>query len=125
MEIVLFDHNEVAHEQLEKDLETKQLTTLNRATGTGKSFIALKYLYKNRDKRILYLTPTYPIFYQLINKHMKTLGINKNEFRKFDNIIYGNLLKMDMQQLAKEYDIIVLDEYHRAGAKKWGKKLKD
>ena len=125
MEIILFDHNEVAHEQLEKDLETKQLTTLNRATGTGKSFIALKYLYKNRDKRILYLTPTYPIFYQLINKHMKTLGINKNEFRKFDNIIYSNLLKMDMQQLAKEYDIIVLDEYHRAGAKKWGKKLKE
>ena len=125
MEIVLFDHNEVGHEKLEAKLNDTNLTAINHATGTGKSFIALKYLYKNRDKRILYLTPTYPIFYQLINKHMKTLGIKKSDFKKIDNIIYSNLLKMNMEDLVKEYDIIVLDEYHRAGAKKWGKKLKE
>ena len=30
-----------------------------------------------------------------------------------------------MEELAKKYDIIVLDEYHRCGAKEWGTKVKE
>lgn len=126
MEIKLFEHNEIAFKKLVEKLKKSQFAAINHATGTGKSFIALKYLYEYcREKRVLYLSPTYPIFNQLIKDHMKTLGINISDFEKLDNIIYRNLLGRDMETLIKEYDIIIYDEYHRCGAKKTGKKIKE
>ena len=125
MAISLFPHNEKAYQLLIDKLRDNQRVTVNNATGTGKSFIALKYLYDNRDKRILYLTPSYPIYNQLIGPHMKDIGINYSDFKRLDNIIYPNLLKMDMKEIADNYDIIVFDEYHRCGAKEWNKKIKE
>lgn len=119
----LFKHNEEGYEALIDCLDKNQMATINHATGTGKSFIILKYIYNNRDKRILYLCPTYYIFDQLIYEHMKSLGISYDEFYKLDNVIYHNILKMDMKSIAENYDIIILDEYHRCGAKKWWKKI--
>ena len=51
---------------------------------------------------------------------MAELGIDKSLIPYLDFQIYRNLLKMDMEKLAAKYDIIILDEYHRCGAKKWG-----
>lgn len=121
--ILLYPHNELAYQKLNESLKHHQLVSIDHATGTGKSFIILKYLYENRHKKILYLSPTYPIIDQLINEHMPDLGINKGEFRQFDTNIYRNFLKMDMNALAREYDIIVVDEYHKCGAKKCVKKI--
>jgi len=124
-EIHLFEHNEIAYRKLESFLQNNQKASVDHATGTGKSFIALKYLFNHKDKRILYLTPTYYIFQQLRDVHMPKLGIEKNDFSTFENIIYPNLLKMNMEKLAEEYDVFVLDEYHRCGAKLWGTKIKE
>ncbi len=123
--IVLLPHNEEAFIKLKKCLEDNQLVAINHATGTGKSFIVVKYLYENKNKRILYLSPSYPINDQLLQEHTKELGIDAKEFSKIDTMIYRNLLKMDMEKLASDYDIIVLDEYHRCGAKKWGIKVNE
>lgn len=124
-EIHLLPHNEEAFIKLNKCLENNQFVAINHATGTGKSFIILKYLYKNKSKRILFISPSYPINDQLLEEHAKELGIDIDEFTKIDTLIYSNLLKMDMNELAKNYDIIVLDEYHRCGAKKWGIKVNE
>ena len=121
--IDLLPHNEEAFIKLKKCLENNQLVAVNHATGTGKSFIILKYLYENKGKRILFLSPSYPINDQLMQEHTKELGIDVKEFSKIDTLIYRSLLKMDMDELASNYDIIVLDEYHRCGAKKWGIKV--
>ena len=121
----LLPHNEEAFIKLKKCLEDNQFVAINHATGTGKSFIILKYLYEYRNKRILFLSPSYPINDQLIQEHTKELGIDIKEFSKFDTLIYRNLLTMDMDELANNYDIIVLDEYHRCGAKKWGAKVNE
>lgn len=121
----LLPHNEEAFIKLKKCLVDNQLVAINHATGTGKSFIILKYLYENKDKRILFLSPSYPINDQLLHEHTKELGIDVKEFSKIDTLIYRNLLKMDMDELARNYDIIVLDEYHRCGAKKWGIKVNE
>lgn len=121
--IDLLPHNEEAFAKLKKCLENNQLVSVNHATGTGKSFIILKYLYENKGKRILFLSPSYPINDQLMQEHTKELGIDVKEFSKIDTLIYRSLLKMDMDELASNYDIIVLDEYHRCGAKKWGIKV--
>ena len=123
--IQLLPHNEEAFNKLKHCLEDNQLVAINHATGTGKSFIILKYLYENRDKRILFLSPSYPINDQLIKEYTKELEISVNEFQKLDTLIYRSLLKLDMNELASNYDIIVLDEYHRCGAKKWGIKVNE
>ena len=122
-QIKLFPHNEDGYNKLKDCLNDNQMASLNRATGTGKSFILLKYLYDNKDKRILYLSPNYPIIDQLVDFHMKDLGISTDEFYKFDTMIYINLLKMNMEELANNYDIVVLDEYHRCGSPLVGLKI--
>lgn len=122
-EVKLLPHNEKAYNKLIACLKSNNFVAINHATGTGKSFIMLKYLYENRDKRILYLAPTYPILEQLTEDHMEELGINISEFKCFDTMIYRNLLSYYVDDLTEKYDIIVLDEYHRCGAKKWGDKV--
>ena len=123
--IKLLPHNEFSYEKLSDFFKYNQKGSINHATGTGKSFIILKYLYENKNKRILYLAPTYPILDQLINEHMGELNIDRAEFIKFDAMIYRNLLDMNMKDLARKYDIVVFDEYHRCGAEKWGIKVKE
>ena len=124
--VVLLPHNEEGYNELTECLEEHQVATLNRATGTGKSFIGLKYAYEHRDKRILIIAPTYPILDQWTEDHMEELGISKKEFTKLDTMIYSNLLKIDdMEELASQYDVVIFDEYHRCGSQKWGKKARE
>jgi len=123
-EIILFEHNEIGYNKLVDTLKDNACATVNHATGTGKSFIALKYLYKNRDKKYLYLAPTYHILNQLIERDAKTLGIDKEELN-VDTAIYGTLLKMDMRELYEKYDGFILDEYHRGGSMEVYKKLSE
>ena len=122
-EISLFEHNELAFDKLNEALASGNCATINHATGTGKSFIALKYLYENRDKKYLYLAPTYQILDQLI-EDAKKIGINPNELN-IDRLIYVNLLDMDMKELFSKYDGIIFDEYHRCGAKETFYKIKE
>ena len=121
--ISLLPHNEEAYQKLVNGLEDKQFVSINHATGTGKSFIISKYLSDNKDKRILYLSSTYAILEQLVNEHFDELGIDRSLFNKLDTMIYSNLLNIDVSNLAHQYDIIILDEYHRCGALKWGMKI--
>ena len=96
-EISLFEHNELAYNKLIDALSRGKCATINHATGTGKSFIALKYLYENRDKKYLYLAPTYQILDQLMVDAQK-LGINPEELN-IDTFIYRSLLDMDINEL--------------------------
>ena len=120
--VSLFEHNEKAYKKLNKTLANKKCATINHATGTGKSFIALKYLYENRNKKYLYLAPTYEILDQLMNDCHK-IGITSSDIN-VDTMIYKNLLKMNMNEIYEKYDGIILDEYHRAGAKETYKQIK-
>lgn len=120
--VSLFEHNEKAYEKLIEALKDDKCTTINHATGTGKSFIALKYLYEHRDKKYLYLAPTYPIIDQLLESCYK-IGITPKDIN-IDTMIYHNLLGKDMEQIYGEYDGFIFDEYHRTGAKETYKKIK-
>ncbi len=120
--VELFEHNERAYRLLQESLKNNKCTTINHATGTGKSFIALKYLYENRDKKYLYLAPTYPILEQLRADCYK-IGITPEDIN-VDTMIYRNLLEMDMKKLYQEYDGIFFDEYQRTGAEETYKRIK-
>lgn len=120
-EIELFPHNEEAYQKLISCLDSNQMVSINHATGTGKSFIILKYLAEHSKRKVLFLSPSYPINDQLVDAHMKELGMDKNQFEVFDTEIYSNLLGKNMEEIAAKYDLIILDEYHRCGAPEWGK----
>lgn len=123
IDVTLLPHNEEAYQRLIEGLKDKQFVSINHATGTGKSFIMLKYLLNNRDKRILYLAPNYAILDQLVNEHIEELGLDKKAFKKLDMMIYSSLLRKNVKEMADNYDIVILDEYHRCGAEQWGEKI--
>lgn len=123
IDVTLLPHNEEAYQKLIEGLKDKQFVSINHATGTGKSFIMLKYLLNNRDKRILYLAPNYAILDQLVNEHIEELGLDKKAFEKLDMMIYSSLLRKNVKEMADNYDIVILDEYHRCGAEQWGEKI--
>ena len=103
--IKLLPHNEKAYSNLIKCLEKNQFVSIDHATGTGKSFIVLKYLYEHRNKRLLYLSPSYSINNQLTDTHMKELGIDKKVFKSLDIMTYSGLLRKNIDVLASQYDI--------------------
>lgn len=111
--VELFEHNEIGYQELCRALETNNTATLNRATGTGKSFILLKYMYMHKDQRFLYVSPSYNVIDQLIEDCID-LGIDPKEL-KLDTIIYRNLSRNTVQKLVDNYDVIVFDEHQRTG----------
>ena len=124
LSLKLFEHNEQGYKCLLEMLEDNKCAVINHATGTGKSFIALKYLAEHQDKKALYLAPTYPILDQLLERDAQTLGLDSEELN-VDTMIYRTLLDLDMKELYDKYDVFIFDEYHRTGATKTNKKLKE
>ncbi|MBR3280540.1 MAG: DEAD/DEAH box helicase family protein [Clostridia bacterium] len=122
-EVKLFSHNEEGYENLCDTLKNNKCATINRATGTGKSFIALKYLNNNTDKRYLYLAPTYQILDQL-DSAARSIGIDTKDLN-FDRMIYNTLLGLDMKELFEKYDGFIFDEYHRCGAQETFYKIRE
>lgn len=121
-DIKLFLHNEEAYKALVKSLNEYPLSFIEHATGTGKSFIILKYLYaKMRKKKILFVSLHDEMFDQLFGKQMHTLGMKKSDFFKFDTLIYHNLPKYDPKKIVEDYDCIIFDEAHHCGAPEWSK----
>lgn len=120
--VELFEHNEIGYQKLNQVLIDNDSAVINHATGTGKSFIAIKFMHENRDKKVLYLAPTYFILRQL-ERDCKKLGISIEDLN-VDRMIYRGLLGQDMEALYKKYDVIIFDEFHRLGAKDTYKQLK-
>ena len=120
MSIVLYKHNAYAYNQVEERLKTSSRTCVIHPTGSGKSFIAIKWLYENRDKKCLFLTSQKPIIDQII-RHIENCGMTLADFPNLSFELYSNVSE-DYANNHKA-DCIVLDEFHRCGAPEWGKNL--
>lgn len=99
----------------------EQRVALAHATGTGKSYATCAIIELGNFKNVLYLSPS-----NHINKYFERVVIKNLGNRQAINILatYSFLLHRDLSALAGKYDLIVLDEYHRLGAKEWGKAVK-
>ena len=88
MAVELYKHNAYAYEQIEEKLKTSNRTCVIHPTGSGKSFIAIKWLYENRNRNCLFLTSQKPIIDQII-RHIESCGLTLNDFPnlKFDTRI--------------------------------------
>ena len=117
MGIELYEHNEKAYRAVRKMLDEKGLAAVVHPTGTGKSFIAFKLCEDEPDKTVCWLGPSEYIFKtQLENLKAADGGEPKNI--KF--YTYAKLMMMSEAEMAEiRPDIVVYDEFHRAGAQMW------
>ena len=121
MGVELYKHNAIAYEKVTKMLETSDRACVVHPTGCGKSFIGLKWLDDNRDKRTIYLAPNVSILRQ-ITKHIESCGMSIKEFPLLKRYTYSKLSRMSKEEISKlNAELIVLDEFHRCGASEWSK----
>ncbi len=117
MSIELYPHNKTAYESVLKFLERYGRAAVIHPTGTGKSMIAFKLAEEHPGSRVCWITPSAYIF----RTQLENLGSSHT----FSNIVfmtYAGLMRAKeemMEELLPDY--IVLDEFHRCGAKEWGK----
>ncbi len=119
MDIRLFEHNMQAYESAVSLLSEQGRAAVIHPTGTGKSFIGFKLCQDNLGKRILWLSPSERIFQtQLENLAAVTEGWQPENVTF---LTYAKLTQSAPQFLTDlRPDYIILDEFHRCGARAWG-----
>ena len=111
---ILREHNQETYEKIVKGLVTSNKVLFEQATGTGKSYLALKFLHDHaQGKRVLFVSPSNAIKDSFTDLCNKWLG---EDYCEFDTCLYQGL----KGKQNKHYDIIIFDEVHRMGAKTWG-----
>lgn len=118
MAIALYEHNQKAYDAAEAMLSQTGRAAIVHPTGTGKSMIAFRMIEKYPEKRFVWLAPSDYIFQTQLENAQKaspTLACAQTVF-----ITYAKLMLMTEAEMAElRPDIIILDEFHRAGAEHW------
>ena len=99
-------------------LEEEGKAAVIHPTGTGKSFIGFKLCEEFYDKTICWLSPSEYIYRTQVENLIATGAEEPQNIRFYT---YAKLMFMTREELDEiEPDYIVLDEFHRCGAKMWG-----
>lgn len=117
MSIHLFEHNQKAYEAVTEMLEKDGMAAVIHPTGTGKSMIAFKLVEEHPLNHFLWLSPSEYIY----QTQVENLNV------KFPNIqfmSYSRLMKNEDCIETLHPDYIIVDEFHRCGAREWGKSIK-
>ena len=135
-ELGLQKHQQDAYKLVQRAYKNGNKASVVIPTGCGKSFITLQLMADNKDKRILFMAPTKTIKNQMYNyiaryvvgeeptKERTTRMIAENYFPNLKIMLYPSLLKVKDEQMSRlNSDIIIMDELHRTGADKWGKRI--
>lgn len=104
--IDLLPHNREAYEKVATALKTQNKAAVVHATGTGKSYIV--GAVSNDYDKVLVVAPNNFVLDE-------TYKVCKDGvvFRTYASVMYD-------KEYDTNYDLIVLDEFHRSGAEKWG-----
>lgn len=134
--ITLKEYQQRAVDKADRLFEEKRFASIILPTGAGKSYVALDQLLKHKDESMAYFAPSNEILEQIKDKIVKsihgkegTLGKSKDEivkeiFPQLSFETYQSLLQKSPEELQEtKYQFMVLDELHRTGAEKWGRKL--
>lgn len=111
--IELLEHNKETYERLCNVLEDNNKCALVQATGTGKSYIAGKYIEEHANTALI-LVPTNAI----ADAWNDLLSEIKQEV---DIVTYQAFAKEPQNYL--DYDLVISDEMHHLGSDVWGKKF--
>ena len=119
---ILFEHNQRAYEAAVEMMEATGRAAVIHPTGTGKSFIAFKLCADHEKESICWLSPSEYIFATQEEKWRQAGGKTLENIEFFT---YAKLMrrkeKGDGEELLKQKpSFIILDEFHRLGAARWG-----
>lgn len=105
----LYPHNQDAYKKVMEAFKTSNRTCICHPTGTGKSYIVAAVC--QHFEKVLVLAPNMFV----LNQQEEALKGHKS----VSYMTYAWLL-LHYSEIKTKYDIIVLDEFHRAGAEEWG-----
>ncbi|MDX2370869.1 MAG: Helicase associated domain protein [Colwellia sp.] len=112
----LIAHNLSTYNTTKELFKTQQRVSTIQATGTGKSYLIGQHLLDNVDKQCLVLAPSAFILDQ---QERLLPWLTNVEYMTYSKASYST--NDEWESLLPEF--IVLDEFHRGGADKWGKGL--
>jgi len=116
--IKLLPHNKIAYSKAKSILKKQNKTSVVQPTGTGKSYIISSILSDHLNKKALVLAPSNFILENL--KENAYWAVNNTIF-----MTYSKLIKLNEKELKElSLDLIILDEFHRTGAEKWGESVR-
>ena len=104
----LLPHNNEAYLKVIEHFKDNNRAAVVHATGTGKSYIIASVADKFPG-RVIVLAPNY-----FVLDESRKLCSERIEFRTFASLMYD-------ESPASDYQLICIDEFHRAGAEEWGK----
>lgn len=115
--IELFEHNKTAYAAALALLDETNRACVIHPTGTGKSFIAFKWVEDNPDGRFVWLSPSENIFDTQLANVKRVSGFEPGNVTF---LTYARLMVMSEEEIkALAPTHAVLDEFHRAGAERW------
>ena len=118
MSLELYPHNRRAYGAALALMQSSGKAAVIHPTGTGKSYIGFELAQEHSHSRVLWLTPSEYIVRTQLENLLRTSGWQP------DNITfltYAKLMSLDEPAIkALRPGWIVLDEFHRCGAEKWG-----
>ena len=118
--IDLYPHNRDAYEKLCSMLSSSNKACIVHPTGTGKSFIGMEYVLDHPSERVLWLTPSDYIRVEQSRAFSRAglTGLPNN----LAYMTYATAMsKARRDDEISSADVIVLDEFHHAGAPEWSK----
>lgn len=115
--VELYNHNKETYDKAVAVLDKYNKVLIVQAPSTGKSFILMKLIQeKYTNKRILIVIPTYSIRFN-IESYKEWDGHNVTFYS------YSYICSKGCDECMKDFDVIVFDEVHHAGARLWGQVL--
>lgn len=138
--VVLFNHNEVTYTEFEKQLLKTDKLAVVQATGTGKSFIFMKFTQEVLKHNPMYTNSYYSgttklgknIVIVVPNMSLKTGYEGYEEWSSYIKVITYQKInslyfkdKVKFNELVDSIGVLIFDEMHRAGAEKWGEACRE
>ena len=124
MGISLKKHNEKAYQKIKDMLKETDRAAVVHPTGTGKTYIALKWIEETSGKTI-YVAPSNHILNQVkedVEKAKESGEISDEQYKRYKEVKYVTYTSlMELSKMESGYDNIIIDEFHRCGAPEWSK----
>ena len=126
MVLHLFEHNARAYQAAAAMLEQYGKAAVVHPTGTGKSYIAFKLIEDHPDAAFLWLSPSEYIFktqLENLQKQVPDFALGNVRFATYARLLFCTEEQLaEMAALRPAY--IIMDEFHRAGAERWGERVR-
>ena len=118
MRTILLSHNKTAYQKVMRAFKTSDRTCVVHPTGTGKSYLIAAV--SESFKKVLILGPNTFVLDQVHSVlEWRDDSKKEKEYGPAPEYMTYSLL-MYKEEVPADYDLICLDEFHRAGAPEWG-----